>query len=133
VTALTENLVLGEKHTVDTTHQATSLTVKVRVHLLLKGGLIEVSGADGYTESDGLLLGLTCDVLEDGDGAVDATALTEKRAHSAAGTLGRDEDNIDVGGHVDFCEVLEDGGETVGEVESLLCCGQLEFDNPDNV
>lgn len=46
VSTLTENLVLGEEHTVDTTHEAASLTVKVRVDLLLEGGLVEVTGTD---------------------------------------------------------------------------------------
>lgn len=119
VAALTENLVLSEEHTVDTTHQATTLTVKVRVDLLLKGGLVEVTRADGDTEGDGLLLGLAGDVLEDGNGGVDATALLEERADGAAGTLGGDEDDIDVRGNLDLGEVLEDGGETVGEVEGL--------------
>jgi len=58
-------------------------------------------------------------VLEDGDGRVDAAAFTEEGAHGAARALGGDEDNIDIGGNVDFGEVLEDGGETVGEVEGL--------------
>jgi len=119
VAALTENLVLGEEHAVDTSHQATTLTVEVGVDLLLECGLVHVSGTDGNTEGDGLLLGLAGDVLEDGNGGVDTTALTEEGADGAAGTLGGNEDDIDVGGDVDLGEVLEDGGETVREVESL--------------
>jgi hypothetical protein len=57
--------------------------------------------------------------LENGDGGVDATALTEEGADGTAGTLGGDEDDVDVGGDLDLGEVLEDGGETVGEVEGL--------------
>jgi hypothetical protein len=105
---------------VDTTHQATTLTVEVGVDLLLEGGLVEVSTADGDTEGDGLLLGLASDVLEDGNGGVDTTALAEEGADSTAGTLGGDEDDINVLGDIDLGEVLEDGGETVGEVEGLL-------------
>lgn len=119
VATLTENLVLGEEHTVDTTHQAATLTVKVRVDLLLKGGLVEVAGADGDTEGDSLLLGLASDVLVDSEGGVNTTALTEERADGTAGTLGGDEDDINVGGNIDLGNVLEDGGETVGEVEGL--------------
>jgi hypothetical protein len=120
VAALTENLVLSEEHTVDTAHEATTLTVQVGVDFLLEGGLIEISGADGDTQSDGLLLGFASHVLVDGDRGVDATALTEERADRTAGALGGDEDDVDVGGDLDFGQVLEDRGETVGEVESLI-------------
>jgi hypothetical protein len=119
VATLTENLVLGKEHAVDTTHQATTLTVEVGVDLLLECGLVHVSGADGNTEGDGLLLGLAGDVLKDGDGGVDTTALTEEGADGTARTLGGNEDDVDVGGDVDLGKVLEDGGETVREVESL--------------
>jgi hypothetical protein len=104
---------------VDTTHQATTLAVQVGVHLLLECGLVHVSGADGYTEGDSLLLGLASDVLEDGDRGVDTTALTEEGADGAAGALGSDEDDVNVGGDFDLGEVFEDRGETVGEVEGL--------------
>jgi len=119
VAVLTENLVLGEEHTVDTAHEAATLTVKVRPDLLLEGGLVKVAGADGNTHGDGLLEGLAGDVLVDGDGAVDTTALLEKRAHGAARALRGDKDDVNVGGDLDVSAVLEDGGETVGEVEGL--------------
>lgn len=127
VAVLTENLVLGEEHTVDTAHEAATLTVEVRVDLLLEGGLVEVAGADGDTEGDGLLEGLAGDVLVDGDGAVDATALLEERADSAARALGGDEDDINVSGDLDVSAVLEDRGETVGEVEGLRCALAIGF------
>lgn len=103
----------------DTTHQATTLTIQIGVDLLLEGGLVHVSGANGNTEGDGLLLGLAGNVLVNGDGGVDTTALAEESADSAAGALGRNEDDVNVGGNFDLGEVLEDGGETVGEVEGL--------------
>lgn len=103
----------------DTAHKAATLAVQVGVNLLLEGSLVHVSGADGNTEGDGLLLGLTGDVLEDGDGGVDTAALTEESADGAAGALGGNEDDVDIGGDFDLGEVLEDGGETVREVESL--------------
>ena len=83
--ALTEDFVLGEEHAVDTAHQAATLTVQVGVDLLLEGGLVHVSGTDGNTEGDSLLLGLAGDVLVDGNGGVDTTALTEKSADGTAG------------------------------------------------
>jgi hypothetical protein len=104
---------------VDTAHQAAALAVEVGVDLLLEGGLVEVAGADGNTEGNSLLLGLAGDVLVDGDGGVDATALLEESADGTAGTLGGDEDDVNVGGDLDFGEVLEDGREAVREVESL--------------
>lgn len=127
VAVLTENLVLGEEHTVDTAHEAATLTVEVRVDFLLEGGLVEVAGADGDTEGDGLLEGLAGDVLVDGDGAVDATALLEERADGAARALGGDEDDINVSGDLDVSAVLEDRGETVGEVEGLRCALAIGF------
>jgi hypothetical protein len=105
---------------VDTTHQATALAVQVGVDLLLECSLVHVSGTDGDTEGNGLLLGLASDVLEDGNGRVDTAALTEESADGAARALGGDEDDVNVGGDFDLGEVLEDGGETVGEVESLF-------------
>ena len=121
VAGLTENLVLGEEHTVNTTHEAATLTVEVRVDLLLEGGLVEVTGTDGDTHGNGLLEGLASHILVDGDGAVDTAALLEERADSAARALGGDEDHVNVGGDLDVGAVLEDGGETVGEVEGLRC------------
>lgn len=109
VATLTENLVLGEEHTVDTTHQAATLTVQVGVDLLLEGGLVQVAGTDGNTNGDGLLLGLAGDVLVDGNGGVDTTALLEQGADGPAGTLGGDQDDVDILGDLDLGEVLEDG------------------------
>jgi hypothetical protein len=104
---------------VDTAHQATTLTVQVGVDLLLERGLVEVTTADGNTEGDGLLLGLASDVLEDGNGRVDTATLTEEGANGAARTLWCDEDNVNVFWNFDLGLVLEDRGETVGEVEGL--------------
>lgn len=67
VSTLTENLVLSKEHAVDTTHQAATLTVEVRVDLLLKGGLVQVAGADGNTKGNSLLLSLAADILVDGE------------------------------------------------------------------
>jgi hypothetical protein len=83
------------KTTGGATHH-TTLSVEVRVHLLLKGGLVAVAGTDGDTESDGLLLGVAGHVLVHGDGRVDTAALEEEGADGAAGTLGGDEDDVDV-------------------------------------
>jgi len=57
--------------------------------------------------------------LEDGERGVDASAFFEERADGTAGSLGGDEDNVDVLGGNDTGEVLVDYGETVGEVEGL--------------
>ena len=53
----------------------TSLTVKVREDLFLKRSFVEVTGTDGDTEGNSLLLGLTSNILEDGDGGVDTSSL----------------------------------------------------------
>jgi hypothetical protein len=122
VAVLSENLVLSEEHSLDTTHELdvstilgirlcssrrnivrrkqdthdTTLSVKVREHLLLESGLVEVTGSNGDTESNSLLLGLAGDVLEDGDGGVDTSSLEEESSDSSSGTLWCDEDDIDV-------------------------------------
>lgn len=93
---------LSEEHSLDTTHEDTSLSVKVREDLLLEGGLVDVTGTDGDTESDGLLLGLAGDVLVDGDGRVDTSALEEKGSDGSSGTLGGDEDDVNVLGWDDL-------------------------------
>jgi hypothetical protein len=58
--------------------------------------------------------------LENGDGGVDTTSLTEESPYGPTRSLGGNEDDINVGGNIDLGLVFEDGGETVGEVESLL-------------
>lgn len=125
VAALTQDLVLSEEHAVDTAHEAATLTVKVRVDLLLEGGLIQVAGTNGDTHGNGLLLGLAGHILEHGEGGVDTTALTEQGSDSAARALGSAENDINVLGDVDLGEVLEDGGEAVGEVKGLKFTCQL--------
>jgi len=119
VTLLPENLVLCEEHAVDTPHQATTLTVQVGVDLLLECGLVQVSTANSDTESNCLLLGVASDVLEDGDGGVDSTTLAEEGSDGTARALGGNEDDIDVSWNINLGLVLENWGETVGEVEGL--------------
>lgn len=116
---LSENLILGKEHAVDAAHQAASLSVEIRVDFLLECGLVEVATADSDTEGNGLLFGLAGDILEHGNGRVDATAFTEETSDGSARALGCDENDIDVGGDINLGQVLENGGETVGEVESL--------------
>ena len=93
----------------NSTHQAATLTVQVRVDLLLEGSLVKVAGADGDTKGDGLLLGLTGDILVDGNGRVDTAAFTEESADSAAGALGCDKDDVNVGGDLDLGKIFENG------------------------
>ncbi len=65
--------------------------------LLLEGGLVAVTTSNGDTESDGLLHGLSGNILEDGDGGVDTSALKEEGSNGSARTLGGDEDDVDIG------------------------------------
>ena len=80
----------------------TSLTVKVREDLLLKRSFVEVTGTDSDTEGNGLLLGLTSNILEDGDGGVDTSSLEEEGSDSSSRSLGGDEDNVNVLGGDDL-------------------------------
>ena len=109
----------------DAAHQTAALAVQVGVDFLFKSGLVQVTAADGYAESDGLLFGLAGDVLVDGDGGVDASAFAEEGADGPTGSFWCDEDDVDVCRYVDFCKVLENGREAVGEVEGLLIITQL--------
>lgn len=70
VAVVTEDLVLGKEHALDTAHEDTTLTVEVRVDLLLEGGLVGVARADGDSESGGLFVSLASDILEDGNGGL---------------------------------------------------------------
>ncbi len=103
----------------DTPHQATTLTVQVGVDLLLEGGLVQVSTANSDTESNCLLLGVASDVLEDSDGGVDSTTLAEESSYGSARPLGGNKNDIDISWNINLGLVLEDWGETVGEVEGL--------------
>jgi hypothetical protein len=120
VTLLTKNLVLCEEHTVDTSHQATTLTVQVGVDFLLECGLVQVSTSNTHTEGNCLLLGLASYILVDSDGGVDTTAFAEESSHSSARSLGGNKDDINILGNINLCLVLENWRETVGEVEGLL-------------
>ena len=62
----------------------TSLTVKVRENLFLKRSFVQVTGTDGNTEGNSLLLGLTSNILEDGNGGVDTSSLEEKGSDSSS-------------------------------------------------
>jgi hypothetical protein len=104
---------------VDTTHQATTLTVQVGVNFLLEGGLIEISGSNTNTEGNCLLFCLSSNILVNSDGGVDTAALTEKSSDGTSGSLWCNEDNVNIRWDIDLCLVLEDWGETVGEVEGL--------------
>ena len=97
----------------------TTLAVQVGVHLLLESGLIHVTGANGDTNSDGLLLSLASNVLPNSNGRVDTAAFLEESTDSAAGTLRGNEDDVDVFRRNDVGVVLVDDRETVGEVEGL--------------
>lgn len=123
----TENLVLGTEETLDGAHEDTTLTVEVRVDLVLEGGLVEVTGSDTDTEGNGTVLGLARDILVDGNGSVDATALEEEVADGGTGALRGDEDDIDILGGNDASVLGEDDGESVGEVEGLAL-GEVGLD-----
>lgn len=99
-----------------------------RVDLLLEGGLVHVTGTDSDTEGNSLLLGLAGNILPDGNGRVDTTAVLEESADGTSRSLRSDEDDVDVSGALDLGQVLEDGGESVGEVEGLAL-GELGLDS----
>ena len=119
MSTFSQDFILSKEHSLDTTHETSSLTVQVTVDFLLKGRLVEVPGADTDTEGDGFFRGFAGHVLEDGEGRVDASALFEETTDCSAGTFGCDEDDVDVGRGDDTSEVFVHDGETVGEVESL--------------
>ena len=104
----------------DSAHQAASLAVKVGVDFLLESGFVEVPTTNSDTKCNGFLLGLSSDILIDGNGRVDASSFAEEGSYSAAGAFGCDENDIYVGGDIDFGLFLEDGGESMGEVEGLV-------------
>jgi hypothetical protein len=126
VSAFSQNFILSEEHSLDTTHETSSFTVQVTVDFLFKGGLVEISRSNCNTKSNSFLFGFTSDILEDGERGVDSSSFLEERSDCAAGSLGGDEDNINVSGWHDTGEILVDNGETVGEVKSLQLVGRIE-------
>ena len=119
MTTFSQDFILSEEHSLDTTHETSSFTVQVTVDFLLKGRLVEISGTDTDSEGDGFFFGFAGHVLEDGEGRVDASAFFEETADCSAGTFGSNEDDVDVLGGNDTSEILVDDGETVGEVQGL--------------
>jgi hypothetical protein len=103
----------------DTSHQATTLAVEIRVNLLLEGGFVQITTADSNTESNRLLLGLASDILVYGNGGVDTTALAEERSDSSARSLWCDKNDIDVSWNLDLGKIFENWGEAMGEVQCL--------------
>lgn len=97
----------------------TTLAVQVGIHLLLESGLIHVTGANGDTNSDGLLLSLASNVLPNSNGRVDTAAFLEESTDSAAGTLRGNEDDINILWGNDMGVVLVDNRETMREVKGL--------------
>ena len=122
VATLSEDLVLSKEHAVNATHEAATLAVEVRIDLLLECGLVEIAAPDCYTQSDSLLFSFASHILVDSNGGIDAASLAEQTSDCSTGTLRCDEDDINVRGHFDLCEILEDGREAVGEIESLTLC-----------
>ena len=103
----------------DATHQATTFAIEVRIDFLFESGLIEVARANSDTKSDSLLLGLASNILENSNRGVDTTTLTEECADGTARSLWRNKDDIDIRGYIDLGKILENGRETVREVEGL--------------
>lgn len=122
-----QNVVLSKEHTVDTTHQTTSFTVQIGVDLLFKRGLVDVTGTNGDSQGNGLFFGLAGDVVPDGVGGVNTSALLEQGSDGSTGTLWSSQDDVDVGWWVNLGQLLEDWGETVGEVKGLAF-GQERLD-----
>ena len=115
----TEHIVLRLEHALDTTHQAATLTVQVREHLLLERRLVDVARTDGNANRHSLLEGPARHVLEHGHRRVDATALLKQRAHRAARALRRTQNHVDILGRHDMRLVLVHDRETVRKVQRL--------------
>lgn len=84
VAVLSEDLVLGQEHSLDTTHEDTSLSVEVRVDFLFESGVVAVTGTDTDGHGDGLFLCLASDVLVDGDRGVDTSTLLEESSDGSS-------------------------------------------------
>ena len=80
----------------------TALSVEIRVHLFLKCRLVQISRSDSNTNGDGLLLGLAGDILVYCNGRVDSSTFEVEGSDGSAGSLGSDEDHIDVFGRDDL-------------------------------
>lgn len=103
----------------DTTHQASSLPIKIRVDLFLKRGLVEISAAHSDAESNSFLFSFARDVLKHGHRRVDTTPLLEQTSNSPSGALRSNKYDINVCWKFDLGKTLEDGRKAMREVESL--------------
>lgn len=122
-----EDFVLGEEYIVDIIYQVVMFIVEVRVDFFFKGGFVEVVGVDGNIYGDGFFFGFVSYVLEDGEGGVDVMVFMEQVVDSVVGIFGGVEDDVDVGGDIDFGFFFEDGGEIVREVQGFVF-NKLGFD-----
>ena len=100
--SLSQHLILGEKHAMDTAHQAAPFAVEIGPHLFLKSSLVEVSTPNSHTQCNRLLFGFAGDILKHSDRRVNAPSFAEKGSNGAARAFGRHEDDIDVGWNIDF-------------------------------
>lgn len=105
------------RKTINTDH--TAFTVKIRVHLFLECRVVHVSRTNANAERNGLLLSLTCYVLEDCDAGIDATALLEQCSDGTTRALGRDKDDINIFRRNNFGVLLVYDRETMREIERL--------------
>jgi hypothetical protein len=103
----------------NTTHKAATFAIKVRVHLLLERGLVEISTTNSNANCNSFLKSLSGNILKDGYGRVDSTTLTEESSHSTTRAFWSDEDYVNVRRNVNLGQILENWGETVGKVKSL--------------
>lgn len=111
---------MNEGRLTDPTHENTTLSIQIRVNLLLERCLVHVARTDTNANGHSLLQRFSGDVLEDGDTGVDPASLLEQSSNSATRTLGCDEDDIDILRGNDVGQVLEDDREAVREVERFV-------------
>ena len=62
---LAENLILSGKEALDGTHQRAALAGEVGGSFTLEGGLEEIAGTDADAEGDGVVQGMSGDILVD--------------------------------------------------------------------
>jgi hypothetical protein len=114
-------------------HEHAALAGEVAEDFLLEGGREQVARAHRDAESHGAILGAAGGVLLDGEAAVDAGARQEVAAHVQARALGRDHDDVHVGGRNHAGLILIDDGEAVREIDGVALLEVLLDRGPDGL
>mmetsp|Transcript_9504 Transcript_9504/g.18011 ORF Transcript_9504/g.18011 Transcript_9504/m.18011 type:complete len:392 (+) Transcript_9504:99-1274(+) len=128
-----KDIILGQEHPVDSTHQDTAFASQITEDLFLEGGFIHVACANSDADAKSTISRFARHILVDSNTGVDAAAFQEETADGCTGAFGGNKDDIHVFGRHYTSIFFEHNTETVGKVKSTpffevgLDCGPHLF------